>query len=185
MKIKKIFSLIVFILSYYTGNTQTVIGSWKGNIDAGGNQLPLVFHIKEVNNQLESNFDSPAQNAFGIKTGSTQIKNDSIIIVIPAINGSYKGKWNGTNQIDGVFQQGNFNAALILTKTNEAAKTTTPKPIVRPQTPKAPFEYNSEEISFTNADKSVQFGATLTFPRNKKDFPTVVLISGSGAQDRD
>ena len=51
MKIKNIFGLIVFILSYYTGNTQTVTGSWKGNIDAGGNQLPLVFHIKEVNKQ--------------------------------------------------------------------------------------------------------------------------------------
>lgn len=185
MKIKNIFGLIVFILSYYTGNTQTVIGSWKGNIEAGGNQLPLVFHIKEVNNQLESNFDSPAQNAFGIKTGSTQIKNDSIIIVIPAINGSYKGKWNGTNQIDGIFQQGNFNTLLILTKTNEAAKTTTPKPIVRPQTPKAPFDYSSEEFYYANADQTVQFGATLTLPRNKTDFPTVVLISGSGAQDRD
>lgn len=185
MKIKNIIGLIVFILSYYTGNTQTVIGSWKGNIDAGGNQLPLVFHIKEVNNQLETNFDSPAQNAFGIKTGSTQIKNDSIIIVIPAINGSYKGKWKGNDQIDGIFQQGNFNTILILTKTNEPTKVTTLKTVVRPQTPKAPFEYSSEEINYTNADKTVQFAATLTLPRNKKDFPTVVLISGSGAQDRD
>ncbi|MFN3298586.1 MAG: alpha/beta hydrolase family protein [Sediminibacterium sp.] len=185
MKIKNIFGLIVFILSYYTGNTQTVIGSWKGNIDAGGNQLPLVFHIKEVNNQLETNFDSPAQNAFGIKTGSTQIKNDSLIIAIPAINGSYKGKWNGTDQIDGIFQQGNFNTILILTRTNEPTKVTALKPVVRPQTPKAPFYYSSEEINYANADKTVQFGATLTLPRNKKDFPTVVLISGSGAQDRD
>lgn len=185
MKIKNIICLIVFILSYYAGNTQTVIGSWKGNIDAGGNQLPLVFHIKEVNKQLETNFDSPAQNAFGIKTGSTQIKNDSIIIVIPAINGSYKGKWNGNDQIDGIFQQGNFNAILILTRTSEPTKATTLKPVVRPQTPQAPFDYYSEELHFTNADKTVQFGATLTLPRNKKDFPTVVLISGSGAQDRD
>ncbi|HQS23638.1 MAG: hypothetical protein B7Y11_08095 [Sphingobacteriia bacterium 24-36-13] len=185
MKFKNIIGLVILIMSCYTGNAQTIIGSWKGNIDAGGNQLPLVFHIKEVNNQIETNFDSPAQNAFGIKTGTTQIKNDSIIIAIPSINGSYKGKWNGANQIDGVFQQGNFNTSLVLTRTNESNKAPTPKPIVRPQTPKAPFEYTSEEIKFTNAAQTVQFGATLTLPKNKKDFPTVVLISGSGAQDRD
>ena len=182
---KFILGVVVFTFLSFIGKTQTIEGSWKGNIDAGGNQLPLVFHIKQTNSQWETVFDSPAQNAYGIKTGSTQIKNDSIIIVIPAINGSYKGKWNGTNQIDGVFQQGNFNTALILTKTNEPANVNTPKPIVRPQTPKAPFDYLSEEIKFTNADQTVQFGATLTLPRNKKDFPTVVLISGSGAQDRD
>jgi len=185
MKNRSALLLAVSLLFNFFLKAQSIEGSWKGNIDAGGNKLPLVFHIKQVNNQWEASFDSPAQNAFGIKTGSTQINNDSIIIVIPAINGSYKGKWNGTNQIDGIFQQGNFNTVLILIKTNEAAKTTTPKPIVRPQTPKAPFEYNSEEISFTNADKSVQFGATLTLPKNKKDFPTVILISGSGTQDRD
>ncbi|MDP1973687.1 MAG: hypothetical protein Q8J87_11980, partial [Sediminibacterium sp.] len=151
MNRKNLFGIILLVMSYFTGNTQTLIGSWKGNIDAGGNQIPLVFHLKQTNNQWEASFDSPAQNAYGIKTGSTQIKNDSIIIVIPAINGSYKGKWNGTNQIDGVFQQGNFNTALILTKTNEPANANTPKPIVRPQTPKAPFDYLSEEIMPTRS----------------------------------
>ncbi|MDP3394356.1 S9 family peptidase [Sediminibacterium sp.] len=185
MKIKNIISLIVFILSYYTGNTQTVSGSWKGIIDAGGNKLPLVFHIKQTNKQWEAIFDSPVQNAYGIKTGSTQIKNDSISISIPAINGSYKGKWNGTDLIDGLFQQGNFNTALVLTRSNEPVKLEAPKPTLRPQTPKAPFDYYSEEVNFTNTDKTVEFGATLTLPKNKKDFPTVILISGSGAQDRD
>lgn len=185
MKYKKIWGVIVFAFLSYFGNAQTMAGSWKGIIDAGGNKLPLVFHIKQTNNQWEASFDSPVQNAYGIKTGSTQIKNDSISITIPAINGSYKGKWNGADLIAGLFQQGNFNTALVLTRSNEPVKIELPKPIIRPQTPKAPFEYYSEEINFTNTDKTVEFGATLTLPKNKKDFPTVILISGSGAQDRD
>ncbi|MEN9598762.1 MAG: hypothetical protein RL596_1073 [Bacteroidota bacterium] len=55
----------------------------------------------------------------------------------------------------------------------------------RPQTPKPPFNYSIEDIEFDNADKTVHYGATLTKPLNKKNFPTVILISGSGAQDRD
>jgi len=183
MNYKFILGVVVFTFLSFIGNTQTIEGSWKGNIDAGGNQLPLVFHLKQTNNQWEASFDSPAQNAFGIKTGSTQIKDDSIRITIPAINGSYKGKWNGADQIEGLFQQGNFNTKLILLRSNESVKITTP--IIRPQTPKAPFDYSSEELRFSNADKTVEYGATLTLPKNKKDFPTVILISGSGAQDRD
>jgi alpha-beta hydrolase superfamily lysophospholipase len=185
MKYKNLLGVLVFAFASYFGNAQTMVGSWKGIIDVGGNKLPLVFHIKQTNNQWEASFDSPVQNAYGIKTRSTQIKNDSISISIPAINGSYKGKWNGADLIDGLFQQGNFNTALVLTKSNEPIKLEAPKPILRAQTPKAPFDYYSEEVNFTNTDKTVEFGATLTLPKNKKDFPSVILISGSGAQDRD
>jgi pimeloyl-ACP methyl ester carboxylesterase len=54
----------------------------------------------------------------------------------------------------------------------------------RPQTPKPPFSYTIEEVEYNNADNSVHYGATLTIPANRKDFPTVIIISGSGTQDR-
>lgn len=57
--------------------------------------------------------------------------------------------------------------------------------IDRPQTPKPPFNYSVDSVEYDNADKTVHYGATLTKPNNKKDFPTVIIISGSGAQDRD
>lgn len=55
----------------------------------------------------------------------------------------------------------------------------------RPQTPKPPFNYSVEEIEYDNSDQTVHYGATLTIPKNKTNFPTVIIISGSGAQDRD
>ncbi len=54
-----------------------------------------------------------------------------------------------------------------------------------PQTPLPPFTYDSEEVEYNNADKTLHYGATLTKPRNTKNFPTVIIISGSGSQDRD
>jgi pimeloyl-ACP methyl ester carboxylesterase len=185
MKHKKFLALLILIFSSLIGSAQTIVGSWKGNINAGGNLLPLVFHITQTNQQWVTKFDSPAQNALGIPTGSTRVSNDSIYITIPAISGGYKGKWNGKDQIEGVFEQGNFNAPLVLSRTTETVKLITPKPIIRPQTPKPPVDYTVEELSYTNADQTVQFGATLTIPKNKASFPTVVLISGSGSQDRD
>jgi pimeloyl-ACP methyl ester carboxylesterase len=54
----------------------------------------------------------------------------------------------------------------------------------RPQTPTPPFYYNSEEVTFQNVKDSVTLAGTLTFPKDGDNFPVAVLISGSGAQNR-
>lgn len=51
--------------------------------------------------------------------------------------------------------------------------------------PKPPFPYTEEKIIYFNQDKSIQYGATLSLPKDIHHFPTVILISGSGQQDRD
>ncbi|MDT0650884.1 alpha/beta hydrolase family protein, partial [Autumnicola edwardsiae] len=56
--------------------------------------------------------------------------------------------------------------------------------INRPQEPTKPFPYNSEEISFYNDIDKITLAGTLTTPKNKKDFTTAILISGSGPQNR-
>ncbi len=54
----------------------------------------------------------------------------------------------------------------------------------RPQEPKAPFNYISHDIVFKNEVDNISLSGTYTYPKDTKDFPTVILISGSGAQDR-
>jgi pimeloyl-ACP methyl ester carboxylesterase len=77
---------------------------------------------------------------------------------------------------------------LTITKTSDTA---TVKQQLRPQTPKPPFPYQTRDVEYWNADKSIQYGATLTYPitdpgsPGKKSFPAVILITGSGQQDRD
>jgi hypothetical protein len=54
----------------------------------------------------------------------------------------------------------------------------------RPQTPRPPFPYRTEEVTVDSA-AGVKLAGTLTLPQGKGPFPAVVMISGSGAQDRD
>ena len=61
-----------------------------------------------------------------------------------------------------------------------------PFSLVRPQTPKAPFSYQVEDVSFQNAVDGVRLSGTLTLPRSgpNKTCKAVVLLSGSGPNDR-
>lgn len=55
----------------------------------------------------------------------------------------------------------------------------------RPQEPKPPFPYEQREVTYSNARDGTKLAGTLTLPENAKGAPAVVMITGSGAQDRD
>jgi pimeloyl-ACP methyl ester carboxylesterase len=69
---------------------------------------------------------------------------------------------------------------MILTRKKEGESV-----LKRPQTPQPPFNYKMEEVTFVNPIDKNTLAGTLTTPSNKKEFPVVVLISGSGQQNRD
>jgi fermentation-respiration switch protein FrsA (DUF1100 family) len=52
----------------------------------------------------------------------------------------------------------------------------------RPQLPKPPFPYLEEAVSYSNGE--VTLAGTLTLPPGAGPFPALLLVSGSGAQDR-
>lgn len=57
--------------------------------------------------------------------------------------------------------------------------------IVRPQEPKAPFNYTSEDVFFSNPEaNNIKLAGTLTIPKGKKNPAVAILISGSGPQNR-
>jgi pimeloyl-ACP methyl ester carboxylesterase len=55
----------------------------------------------------------------------------------------------------------------------------------RPQTPKPPFPYDAREVSFDNDKDHSHLAGTLTVPKGPGKFAAVLLITGSGTQDRD
>ena len=58
--------------------------------------------------------------------------------------------------------------------------------INRPQEPKEPFNYTIEEVTFeNNKANNIKLAGTLTIPKKIKKPPVAILISGSGAQNRD
>jgi len=166
-------------------NAQDITGSWAGLIPIGSVKLHLIFNIKKaIDTSYKATFDSPDQKAFGIPCSSTYLKKDSIFIGIATIGGGYAGVLVGNDSISGTYKQRSAKLPLNLKRITEAQKTALATDPVRPQTPKPPCNYFSEEVEYDNAAKSLHYGATFTRPNGSAKYPAVIIISGSGTQDR-
>jgi pimeloyl-ACP methyl ester carboxylesterase len=150
-------------------------GRWEGKVNVGV-EIRLVFKIAKAGNGYTATFDSPDQSTLDIPCDTVMTSGDSIHIPMRAIGAEYKGHKKNDSLITGSLVQGMSIALDLRKKTADVAK--------RPQTPKPPFPYRSENVLYYNADRSMQFGGTLTIPNGKGPFPTVILVTGSGSQDR-
>jgi pimeloyl-ACP methyl ester carboxylesterase len=161
-------------------SAQGISGQWNGVLKVPGAQLKLVFHISETAEGYSSTMDSPDQGAFGIPVTATTFAGSVLKLEIPNAGITYEGTLEGTDSIVGTFRQGGQSFPLILT-TGAVEKAE----VVRPQEPVPPFPYDAEEVTFSNEQDGVELAGTLTLPRGDGVFPAVVLISGSGPQNRD
>ena len=178
MKTRLLLLIIVIFLAPIWSNAQDISGSWNGVLKVQTQELPIVFHITETDGLYSSAMDSPSQGAMGIKTNGTTFKDSILEIDMSNFGIQYKGYYDGT-LIKGTFSQGTMPIALDLTKGNYEAK-------AKKQEPIKPYPYNSEEITFTNYEaQSINLSGTLTLPKDVKNPPVVILISGSGPQNRD
>lgn len=159
-----------------------LIGDWEGNLNAGGMKLRLILHIKQNSQGLNSFLDSPQQNALNIPLSKTEIKGDSLIIEDQATRIKIKGEYKiSADSILALFFQGGATISLTL------GRTSTGKLVYkRTQIPQPPFPYSEEEVVFVNKEAdNIRLSGTLTIPKDIKKPPVVILVSGSGAQNRD
>jgi len=164
---------------------QDIAGSWVGSIPAGGISLHIIFNIKKTaDTGYSATFDVPEQKAVGIPCSKIYKIKDSVFIEIAIIKGGYKGLWDMHNGMTGTYRQGGGQTGLNLSRVTDAEKTALSTPKVRPQTPKPPFNYYTEDVEYDNADKSLHYGATFTRPNGDGKYPAVIIISGSGTQNR-
>ncbi len=158
---------------------------WSGALNALFQKLTVRVRVYRQDDGTESvYFDSVSQKAGGFKATRT-VEGDQWAINVASVGGVFKGAINsGKSEVNGQWTQGGVSLDLKLTP--EAILTEVPiKGPNRPQTPKAPFPYLVEEGMFRNERDGVQLAGTLTIPKTDRPCPAVVLISGSGPQDRD
>ncbi len=179
----RIFFLTFFTVLSLTFSTaaqenpsQKIVGDWQGVLDAGAVKLRIVLHFKANDKTLIGAMDSPDQGANGIPIDSISFENSTLKFVMSRLGASYEGSLKG-EEIIGKFSQAGAALPLSLTRGTPAL----PK---RPQTPTKPYPYDEQEIEFENTAAKIKLAGTLTLPRTKAPFPAVVLISGSGPQDR-
>ncbi|MBL8890078.1 MAG: alpha/beta hydrolase [Planctomycetaceae bacterium] len=155
-------------------------GSWTGALDVGAIRLRLVFNLIVSDETILATLDSPDQGAKGIPLDSVAVDGRTIRIASTKMKAVFAGSLNdANNKIEGTWSQGGREFLLVL---DRAAG---PSERLRPQTPHPPFPYQVEEVLYPHQTGKFHLAATLTIPHNKGLSPAVILVSGSGAQDRD
>ena len=158
---------------------RSITGSWLGRLEVSSIALRIVFNLS-LNEQdsIVATLDSPDQGAKGIKIGPVTIERREISIKAPLLMAEYIGTIKNDTLIEGKFNQAGQSLPLNLVKQKRAFA------LNRPQEPKPPFPYISEEVNFTNEKAGIKLAGTLTIPKGEGPFPAVILITGSGSQNR-
>ncbi len=170
------------IASAHAQTPPAVTGDWTGTLDVGAAKLHLALHITGPGDALHGTLDSLDQGANGIPIDTITLKGATLHWESSKLHATYTGKLSADGKtLTGEFTQGrafdlNFERAA------GAAAASEPK---RPQNPVKPYPYRSEDVSYTNAVQHDVLAGTLTLPAGKGPFPAVLLITGSGPQDRD
>ena len=179
LQTKIILVLWMIVASGTISQAQDITGQWNGVLNIQGMNMRLVFHINQTGGGYTSTMDSPDQGATGIPVATTTFDDSKLSLAIPNIGLLYEGEFK-TDSIVGTFQQGGISLPLTLKRT--PAEVTV---INRPQEPKPPYPYRSEDVTFENINAGITLAGTLTLPETGSNFMAVILITGSGAQNRD
>jgi len=176
---KKLFLLLVAFCSTAVFS-QDITGEWNGILKIPGKQLTIIFKISKLGEGYSATLDSPDQRVAGVQVTTTTFVSPVLKLSIAGAGIEYEGVLGEDKIIRGNFKQSGMTYPMELSK--EKVEKVLPK---RPQEPAKPYPYNSEDITFENNKEAVTLAGTFTYPKKKGTFPTVVLISGSGAQNRD
>lgn len=177
MRILLTFLVVVFISA--TSHTQDITGQWNGLLEVQGIKLRLVFNVSKTETGYTSTMDSPDQGAKDIPVTATTFEDPKIKFEVKNIGAEYTGELK-EDEILGTFKQGGQEFPMNLSR-KEIEKVGAK----RPQEPTEPYPYYSEDVTFKNSKADISLSGTLTLPKKKGKYPVVVLISGSGPQNRD
>ena len=182
---KIIFSIALLLVSLagkaQIANTTKLLGSWNGKLNVGGISLTIVLNFEQADNDVVVTMDSPDQGAKGIPVEKEYLSDDSIAVKIKSLDVTLRARLIN-EKLDGTFKQRGFSFPLVLSRGAYQVR--------RPQTPEAPYPYETEEVSFRNEKDGATLAGTITYPvgydKAAKRKPVVVLlVSGSGLQNRD
>lgn len=166
------------------GGPAGIEDTWSGALDVGALKLHLVIHVKRAGDALTATLDSPDQGATGIPFDKATFTPPTLKLELTKAHATFEAKLDG-DRLVGTWTQGQ---ALPVTLTRGASK----EVVRRPQTPAPPFPYKTQDVTVdvlaaprTRSDAKIALAGTLTIPDGAGPFPAVVLVTGSGPQDRD
>ncbi|MEX1257734.1 MAG: alpha/beta fold hydrolase [Gemmatimonadota bacterium] len=158
-----------------------LLGYWNGGLYQGGALvLRLGFEFAPAPcGQVHASMDSPDQGAENIPVSSISLSRDTLAFEIASASGAFRGTVSaGRDSIAGTWTQAGSSIQMRL------ARGDGPVSFARPQDPVPPFPYEEVEVTYENPNDGTRFAGTLTVPEGEGPFPAALMITGSGAQDR-
>ncbi|WP_020470540.1 alpha/beta hydrolase family protein [Zavarzinella formosa] len=161
-------------------STNPIIGNWLGTVKFGPIELRLGFRItSDKDGKLTAKMDSFDQGAMNLPVETVTFEKNVLTLKLPPFKIGYTGELQPDNEtIKGDFEQG-LKIPMELKRVEKMPS------LLRPQNPKKPYPYDETEVAFDSKAAGVKLGGTLTTPKGDGPFPAVVMITGSGPQDRD
>ena len=155
---------------------QSIDGAWNGSLTIGPQTLRITVHFTTGETGLRATIDIPQQGATSVQLQNVSYDDSRVYMELPAGPGLavFDGRQVG-DSIGGAFTQAGLSGTFFLKRSGQAA--------AMPKEPPEPLPYAEEEVTFHNAD--ITLAGTLTLPESGAPHPAVVMITGSGPQNRD
>ena len=181
------FAVTVILASFtsdlFSQKGSEVAGIWAGKATINADiSLTVVFEIFGGDGQsLSGLMHSVDQKAFDIPVKEVIAGNDTVKFLIPSIKAEFTGEIKG-DSIKGSLVQGKNKPWPVTLARYSSLPFARPG---RPQEPSRPLPYYEEFITYDNESAGVTIAGTFTRPAAEGKYPAVILISGSGPNDRD
>ena len=177
-----IFTIVLILCSFSTliAQQKDIVGIWEGEMNMMDKELFIIFRITENDGKFKGTIDIPAQAIVEHAVSSIKWKQDTIILSV--FGATYTAVLKNNKQgLEGTWLQNGKSFPLVMErKTEENCFRYN-----RPQEPKTPFGYKTEDVVYENKKAGINLAGTLSIPKGEGPFPAVILVSGSGPQNRD
>ena len=151
---------------------------WLGVLEEASLPINITFGVDK--GELKPFLYSPMQSSDAIMPTKWSFSGDTLSISHKPSGMRLTLVWNPADTtFSGAFRQGMLRAQMHFVPTDTLFS------IVRPQTPQPPFPYSQQEVVIERKKANVCLAGTLTIPEGEGPFPAVILVSGSGQQNRD
>ena len=174
---RRIFQLlcVLLFLPLALSAKTSLSGDWEGKLSLPMGKLRLILHLSEEAGRWSASLDSPDQGAYALRADEVEVRGDSLFLRLNALHLRYTALRDGEDQLVGNFEQGGMSLPLSLRRVAKAEDTKS-----------APTTYTEEELTIPVSGSSVVLSGSLALPKSgKAPYPTLILITGSGPQDRD
>lgn len=156
-------------------------GIWLGTLKVPGVELRIALTFsKSDEGTYTATMNSIDQGSGEIPMTEVRFENGQLFVKGANIGIEFEGKVDFEKDVfDSEFRQGPGKFPLVFQRVDALPL------LLRPQEPKPPYPYQEEPVEYENEKAAIKIAGTLTFPETGGPFPAVILLSGSGAQNRD